>query len=512
MTAVLASEVESSSSLTVPPRWATRRTPERPTFGPIVAAVSAAMGRPFMPHQQLMVDVGLEVQSEAAGDPDPGEWAYDDVTGLMQRRAGKTSVITPLAAHRARRISGARVFMTAQNRDKAVRRWREAAEDIDRSPLSRDVKLKISNMFEELRWHATGSLFVPFAPNAEAMHSETPDLVFVDELWAFSALDRKVIQAGYVPGFATTGGQAWKFSTAGTDASEWLNDDRRAGRAAVEAGVNRGKAYFEWSLPDRVGGVLVDDLPPEALIEACIAHHPAVCHTPGCPGPGGRRPCPHGFTVRPAAIRSAWAAMDDRSEFTRAYGNRNAEDTSDRWKALDEAVFTRQIDTVGIPGDVRVAFGVQVDDDSEEASVSAGWRDPAGVMHVELLKRELGTQWLPAYLAGKAERNDPLTIAVPNVKAARDVADALDAAGFPVLKVSQADLLAADARHRAQLDGRLWVHLSSTEAAAAAASVQWRDRWIKNDQPVTAFTSGALAGWGFDHAPEDEVLGPFRIM
>ena len=54
------------------PLWATERTPERPTYGPIVARAAELMGRPLFPHQRYVVDVLGEVQSEQAGDQERG--------------------------------------------------------------------------------------------------------------------------------------------------------------------------------------------------------------------------------------------------------------------------------------------------------------------------------------------------------------------------------------------------------------------------------------------------------
>ncbi len=342
------------------------------------------MGRPLMPHQRHVVDVFLEVQSEAAGDPDPGEWAYDDGTFTGPRRLGKTTLISPVVTHRARLVPAARMFMTAQRRDVAVRRWHDVTEDLLSSPLRNDVRRKVSVTHESLTWLDSRSTLVPFAPNEDAMHSETPDLVLIDEVWAFAAEQARQIKAGYVPAFATSSGQALKMSTAGTERSAWLNQLRRDGRAAVDAGVRLGVFYAEWSLPDRVGGRLLRQLTDDELVQACIDHHPAICHVPGCRGPLRKRPCPHGFIVRPAALRSAWSEMDSRDEYLRAYGNRSANDVATRWQALDERTWGERVDQVGIPASARVALGVWVDEDGEDAAVSSAFRDSEATMHVEI--------------------------------------------------------------------------------------------------------------------------------
>lgn len=450
-----------------------------------------------MPWQQLVVDVATEVQSEAAGDPSPGDWAYDDITVTVQRQAGKTTLLRPVMAHRAGSWNTQRIFMTAQKREKARARWMDATDDFLTSPLASQVRRKTSRMGEELRWLSTQSTIGIFAPSDDDMHGETPDLVAVDELWAFAREVAKQIIGAYRPGFLTKNAQAWKFSTAGTDESWWLNTARKAGRAAVEAGRRLGVAYFEWSLPDRVDGVLLDDLTDEELIRACIEHHPAS-----------------GYTLRPAALWSAFEEMDrDRAEFLRAYGNRTANDTAEQWRALSEGTWGRQVDLVGIPPAARVAFGVWVDEDGKDAAMAAGWRDSGGRMHVEHLRAGDGVRWVVAHASGVAERQNPRCVAVANVGPARDVADELEAAGVTVLRVSQADLSAACSRHTSELDEGSWWHLHSTEVTASAqAAALERGRWARTSGSVSLLGAQTLAGWAFDHAPEPEkTLGRFRI-
>lgn len=477
-----------------------------------MGALSAAMGRPLMPHQQLVVDVGLEIQSEEAGDPDPGEWAYDEITETIQRRGGKTMPITPIATHRARLLPRARMFMAAQNRDKSVKRWKDVADDVMSTPLRKDVRRKVSQGFEQLEWVESGGLLVPFAPNEDAMHSETPDLVFIDELWAYSDEQRQQVQAGYVPAFATSNGQAWLMSTAGTDKSAWLNAARKAGRARVESGIRLGKAFFEWSLPDLVDGTPIARLSDEELIAACIDFHPAICHVPNCSGPRRGRPCPHGFTIRPSALRTAWDAMDNREEFIRAYGNRTANDAADHWQVIDEAVWVRQVDPTGIPASARVAFGVWVDDDGEDAAIAAAWRDSGGRMHVEHLRSQTGVRWIVMHAEGVANRQNPLCVGVANVGPARDVADELEAAGVEVLRIAQADVKAAVSRHTSELAAGSWWHAQNVDVTESAqAATLTRGAWARTSSSVSPIGAQTLAGWSYDHAPEDDEPRRFRI-
>lgn len=224
------------------PRFATRRNPERRTFGGATGKVADRLGSPLFAHQQYIDDVALEVDAS-------GAWAYDDVVILMQRRAGKTFVIKAEVARRGSYLPTL-MTMTAQNGLKARERWLEIA-DHDRkkglmqSPMRHMLKCTAGTGNEILRWHTNGSEFRPFAPNDKAGHGDDPDMVVVDELWAFDLAEKRAIEAGYRPAWSVKPGQAWHLSAAGTSRSLWLKELRRRGREAVQDPGSR-LAYFEW--------------------------------------------------------------------------------------------------------------------------------------------------------------------------------------------------------------------------------------------------------------------------
>src|SRR5262245_55344483 len=68
------------------PKFATRRRPERPTFGPRLAKIAAQLGQPFMPWQRLAADVGGEY------DPATGVPYYREVIITIPRQSGKTTL------------------------------------------------------------------------------------------------------------------------------------------------------------------------------------------------------------------------------------------------------------------------------------------------------------------------------------------------------------------------------------------------------------------------------------
>ena len=69
------------------PLWGTPRTWERLTLGDKVGTIARMLGKPLMPHQQYVMDVALEI------DPDTGKLAYNDITVLMGRQQGKTTMV-----------------------------------------------------------------------------------------------------------------------------------------------------------------------------------------------------------------------------------------------------------------------------------------------------------------------------------------------------------------------------------------------------------------------------------
>jgi hypothetical protein len=130
-------------------------------------------------------------------------------------------------------------------------------------------------------------------------------------------------------------------------------------------------------------------------------------------------------------------------------------------------------------------------------------------MHVERVASvaghdvpSVGTRWVAGLVASLVERQAPASVVMLNTGAARDVADQIEKAGVEVMSVSGADWSAASVRYRDELAAGTWVHRLGPELAQAASAADWRNGWTAGPGgPVSAWTSGTLAGWGFDHAP-----------
>ena len=245
------------------PRYSTRRDPSARTAGPQVGIVAAALGTPLMPWQQLVSDVALELDPER-----PDRWRYPVVVVTVPRQAGKTTLVSTIAVHRALTRPRARIFMTAQTGKDARARWKDLADRVLDSPLA-DHAAALRGAGTESLTFPNRSVIRPFAPVRTALHGESPPLVVIDEAWAFDAARGEDLMGAIRPAQITLPSrQLWLISTAGTDESAFLREWVEVGRAAVDD-PSSGVAYFEWSADDEL-----DAYDPETW-----AFHPALGHT-----------------------------------------------------------------------------------------------------------------------------------------------------------------------------------------------------------------------------------------
>ncbi|MET9313819.1 hypothetical protein ABZX12_18560 [Kribbella sp. NPDC003505] len=486
------------------PRWATPRSPHRPTYGGELARLSRSLRLPFMPWQAYVHDVANEV------DPQTGWWAYDEVVVTVVRQAGKTTLKIPLYAHRMQITPGGDLWMTAQNGKKAVTRWDKASMAMLNIPeLNPYLKRWVTVARERLRWMPTGAQLVPFAPDDENMHGESPDLVDVDEWWAFDAVAAEGLVASYSPGFLTKNAQAWKTSTMGTEESAGLNEDVKKGRAAVEMDKRTGIAYFEWSLEDEPGGIPIEELSDDQLIAECIKIHPAIGFHPVAPADKMRH-----------HIASELKTLG-RREFIRAYGNR-LQSSVGGWQVIAQPQWVAAMSDRPIPPGVPVGLGFEVDPDGRDAAIAVAWRAPDGRGLVEVVKVQDGATWVAADVAALCTRWGVVQVAVQNSGPARHVADSLIAGGMEVLRLSQMDFSAASALFHSEVTAKGMPktrHIGQAVLNSAVEHVTKRrtgpsGAWAWRIDPsvsITALVAVTAALWAADHPRETEELGPFRV-
>lgn len=475
--------------------WATARNRRRATFGPAVADVSALLGKPFFPWQRFVSDVALEV------DPETGGPWYETVVVFVQRRSGKTVKIPAITAHTCGQPVPRSVWITAQKRDNARKRWMDATQ-----PLLGKVaaRRKVSHSFEELVW-TSGSKFLPFAPNEDSMHGEDPDLVFVDEFWSLGLAQYETIREGYSAAWSVKPGQEWLLSAAGTHGSTAMKHVRKAGRAATLDPASR-VAYFEWCIPETVDGAPVGKLDAEQLLELIMAHHPRA-----------------GFGLRTDFV--AGQIGSNKTAAIRAYGGLDS-DTSEEEMAIDSTAWRRSTQRHRrIPTRARVAFGLASDPDLRQAAISASWRDPAdGACLTEMIEARDQVRWsVPAVMALLGSWPESVVV-TRSTAGGRDLADEvasemreLGIDGSRLVRVSASDHAAAVHRFRSGLESvpepRV-LHLGerALRAALQVAGIQ-RGVWVPERGPIAVLDAHTLAVWGADHMPalpEPEVA--FRVL
>lgn len=502
------------------PRYATARTPERETFGPQIRRIAKLLGLKRLPMQEYVWDVALEVQSEEAGDPTPGHWAYDTVDLTLPRRGSKTVTFQPVVMHRAELIKRASIAMTAQTGNAAAKRWRDLANIIEDSYLGDRVRKRDSPGHERLTWLETKATLEPFSPKADANHGDDHDLVGADEIWKLTAEQGHALDQAVRPMMLTNNLQLWRFSTAGTTAAAYYNAMRRQGRETVKSGRNLGRFYLECSVPELVNGVKVEELSDEALLDVIVAHHPRSYDLPDL-----RR-----FLAEELETAQQ-PEGEGRDGFLRAYGNHTVLDVS-RIPLVAAPVMARGlVPSAGIPvgSDIPVGLAFDLDPEKRRGAISAVWRDDAGVARSTVIKSGPGTTWVAGEAIGILERGLNLYphIAVNDTTVTRDVADQIHSAGFELLKVNSIDYAGACNRwydETTAVDAKrkpkpTFLHEGHPQYLESVNAAGWRDAgrgggrvFAVRDEPIVELTSAALALWAFDHLPEPEYdPGPFKI-
>lgn len=372
--------------LRCPPRFGTRRSPDRPTLGGNVTAIAQALGKPLLPHQQYICDVALEI------DPETGRLAYDDVTVVGPRQCtGKTELLLPLMTHRCTGYGPAltewiraefgidvpepgpqKVLYTAQTADLAREKWRDVhVKRIGASPLaalwSQSPRLRLNS--EAMFW-ANGSVWSPGATTGKtAGTGDTLDMPVIDEMWSkednrtelglrpamMTRLWRQFFRVSMVPGLSRVVPEKWPY----------MRQKMTAGRARVEADVRKGTAYFEWSL------ALDADWRDEDTWWAAM---------PGL-----------GYTVPVENVRADFDQMPT-IDFQAEYLGWWPTGAMPLWQVVSEQTWRDLYD--GRAYDDPVAIAVDATPELTAASIGMAAQRPDGDVHVELIDRRPGVNWL----------------------------------------------------------------------------------------------------------------------
>jgi hypothetical protein len=450
-------------------------------MGPAVARIAAALGRPLMPWQRHVADVGGEVD-------EAGRFVYPLVVVTVQRQSGKTTLDLSQSVQRCLQAPRRKIWHTAQTGQDARKKWRELAEDIMTSPLRTVVQGRphTSNGGERLTF-VNGSQLRPHPPTRDSLHGEQSDLCNIDEAWVFDEIQGADLFQAITPTQATRpGAQTWIYSTRGDRSSVWFHGLLERGLAG-EPGI----ALFDWSIPE--------DADPMDL-EVIAAHHPAFGHT-----------------IDMASLLRAKATLADKpGEFARAFGNRA---TGAGERIIPAAAWAAAATRADLPAG-RPAYGAAVARDGSAGALVAAVLAPDGVPWVEVIAHRPGRSWLVD--AVTTLRDAGQGVAVDRKGPAAPVADQLELAGVELLPLNVSDYAAAcqDIYDRILAGPPPRVHLREHEALDTAADIAARRTladgawvWSRNRSAgdVSALEAATLAAWAVLRNPAPEPAPAFHF-
>ncbi|MEU9888664.1 hypothetical protein [Sphaerisporangium sp. NPDC051011] len=470
--------------LTCPPLWGTPRRPEFPSLGPKAWTVMERLGFPPMPWQKYVLDVGLEI------DPATGVFAHREVGLSVPRQQGKTQQILGLMVHRVAAWTRQNVVYAAQTRGMARQRWEdEFLVTLDESSLAGRYRARKSNGNEAIIWSRTRSKLGITSNTEKAGHGPPLDLGVIDE--AFAHEDDRLEQA-FSPAMLTRAmAQLWWASAGGTEKSAWLNKKRAAGRELIqelwESGTRRRVAYFEWFAPDE----LPRDDP--ATWWTCL---PAL-----------------GYTVTEDTIRAELDKLDP-AEFDRAYLNRTRKATPPDDPNIPKAGWAALADRESQAG-TEMAFAIDVSHDRAWASIAVASLLPDGRVHLEVLDRRPGTDWVVAAIVRLRRLWNPVAIAIASTGSpAGSLIDDLVAAGVKPPKdkdkperghlaiMRTGDIVEACGQMADAIRQGTVVHRDQAEQTAAVNGAMTKpsgDAWAldrrKSLTDVAPFFAAVLARW-----------------
>ena len=373
------------------PKYATARDFSARSDGARIGKIAAALGRPFMPWQQIVADVATERE-------DDGSYRYEIVLVTVPRQSGKTTLVGPVQLDRIIMNPGIRCFYTAQTGMDAGKRFEDLVSLVKASPLGSKATYKFAAGDKSITVPG-GSQLKIFSPGMAALHGETPPLVTLDEIWEYDELlGDAMLEGAIIPAQMTLAGrrQIWMISTAGVAASTFMRKWVDRGRESVTSGGKKYPrlAYFEWGLPD--GG---DPYDPDTL----ASFHPAV-----------------GYTV---TVDELLAIETSHANWLRAFCNVWTEVKDPLFS--DEHIASLNVDPHAVPAVSDLTITYELAPDDALGTVAASWRDTDGTPCSRTLHTAPGSGWMVEFLQRIRRDWHPAVIGADDGGPTRKVTDAL---------------------------------------------------------------------------------------
>jgi hypothetical protein len=431
-----------------------------------------------MPWQQEFVDVALEV------DPATGHLWYREVVVTVPRQSGKTTLLLPKwvwRAEAAHLLGGRQVMLyAAQTKQDAIEKFDDDfIEDLAAARVMRGrYRPSNSGGRKRIRFRS-GSLLSPVATLSKSGHGKTLDDGNLDEAWA--QVDGRV-EAAWRPAMITRPqAQLWVMSTAGTEASTYLNAKVQRSRAIVESRDPTSRlAYIEYGFPPDA-----DPLDPATW----WSHMPAL-----------------GFTINQDAIAHELETIEGGlPEFLRAYGNVYPDGLLHQVLPAESWAHCRDPESIPVRD---LVFSLDVAPDRASGAIGiAGLREDR-LPHVGVTDHRPGTEWMVARARALQARHRPRYFVVDPAGPVGSLIPALERARVRVQVMTTRDMAQAcgalydaviteQVRHKGQqpLD----------DAIAGAARRDLGDAWawkrrssVSDISPLVAMTA---ALWGLSVKP-----------
>jgi hypothetical protein len=450
------------------PKFATPRDLSRPTLGERQGKFARVwLGQPFMPWQQLVADVAGELR------PD-GLPVYPLVVVTVQRQAGKSHLAMAQTGERSFSRAKFRSWYTAQTGGDARDQFLKFDEEVVQgTALEAVVRTLRGNGHEVMKW-PNGSQLRPHPPTETALHGKQSDRNDIDEGWAFSEDEGKLLLQAISPTQLTRrGAQTFIWSAGGTAASTWLAALVARGRAG-----DPSMAYFEWGIPDEAD--------PEDL-DVIAAHHPAFGHL-----------------VTMESLKAMRAQFgDDVAGWARAAGNRWTEVLGGAIR-LGEWEAVRYADA--IPDGAPVGYGAARSADGSQVVVAAA-AEVDGRIVAEVL------DVLPVFGAASSVRDWIAggALAVDPSGPSASLADELERLGARMVPMRSRDAAAATSNLLDGIAARAYLfrqHVALDAAVKVAGTRAIGDGGktlarVAAGAPIAALEACREAAWAVTHRPRE---------
>lgn len=447
------------------------------------------LGKSFMPWQQYVADVALEI------DPDTGRLIYNEIRLTVPRQQGKSTLLLAKAVHRASASGffGARqqIVYSAQTRKDSRKKWEQ-----DFLALLQDSRTFKSRMSPSM---ANGNEYIKFANSSrfgiestteKSGHGSTLDEAYVDE--AFAQIDGRVEQSFRPAMITRPNTQLAIVSTAGwVDASPYLWAKVRHGRQHVADDVRHGVAYFEWSAPEDA-----DPLDP-AVWWGCM------------PALGVERSDGSGITEAKIAgeLEAFLGSPEGLNGFRRAYLNQWVPKAAPATAIIDLDVWDTLADKSEEPaGHVGgIVLAIDADPDRARTSISSCGARADGPPMIELVDNLPGVDWALARVLDLNARHTIRGVVIDKRSAAATLIKPLTDAHVTVVATDAATMTqACGAFYDVAVETGNLAHLNQAEmndAVRAATTRPLGDAWAwdrrKPTADITPLTSATLAHWAF---------------